>query len=244
MEAPTLFSAFIAGVFTFLSPCILPLLPGYISFMSGESIDNLKDNTKLTPRLKAFFGAVAFGLGFTIIFVMLGAAATSLGQSLSQYKFVLSQVAGAIIIIFGLHMVGVFKIKALMKHAKINYAGSTRVPFFVQSFILGIAFVLGWTPCVGPILSGILALASVEESVNQGIIMLLVYSFGLWIPFLIAALAINESLAFARKAAKYIIWVERIAGGLLILIGVLLLTNNMTQITIWFLKAFPWLPVY
>ncbi len=244
MEAPTIFSAFIAGIFTFLSPCILPLLPGYISFMSGESLDTLKDSKSLTPRLKAFLGALAFGLGFTLIFVILGAAATSLGQALSQYKTILSQIAGGIIIIFGLHMIGVFKIKTLLKHSKINYQGSKRVPFFVQAFILGIAFVLGWTPCVGPILSGILALAAVENTVYDGIKLLLIYSLGLWIPFLIAALAINESLSFARKASKYIVWGERIAGGLLITIGILLLTDNMTQITIWFLKAFPWLPVY
>ena len=139
-------------------------------------------------------------------------------------------------------MIGVFKIKFLMKTSKVNYEKKS-FPFFLNAFFLGIAFVLGWTPCVGPILAGILAVASQESSVTQGMVLLFVYSLGLWIPFLVAALAVNEVINAIRKAGKYLIWVERVAGALLILIGVLLLTNQMSALAAWFTKVFSFLPV-
>lgn len=245
-EIPSIFASFIAGLLTFLSPCIFPLLPGYISFISGESLENLRTDTvsngKFSPRFKAFLGALFFGLGFTIVFVALGATATSFGKVLNSYQMLLSQIAGVIVIIFGLHMIGVFKIKFLMKTSKINYERKT-FPFFINAFLLGMAFVLGWTPCVGPILAGILAVASQESSVIQGMVLLFVYSLGLWIPFLVAALAVNEVINAIRKAGKYLIWVEKIAGALLILIGILLLTNKMSALAAWFTKVFSFLPV-
>ncbi len=247
-EIPSIFASFIAGLLTFLSPCIFPLLPGYISFMSGESLESLKNGaveenqSKFSPRLKAFLGALFFGLGFTIVFVALGATATSFGQVLKSYQTLLSQIAGVIVIIFGLHMIGVFKIKFLMKTSKVNYEKKS-FPFFINAFFLGIAFVLGWTPCVGPILAGILAVASQESSVTQGMVLLFVYSLGLWIPFLIAALAVNEVINAIRKAGKYLIWVERVAGALLVLIGMLLLTNQMSALAVWLTKVFSFLPV-
>lgn len=244
-EIPSIFASFIAGLLTFLSPCIFPLLPGYISFMSGESLENLKSDTvsqgKFSPRIKAFLGAIFFGLGFTVVFVALGATATSFGKILNSYQTLLSQIAGVIVIIFGLHMIGVFKIKFLMKTAKVNYKKRS-FPFFLNAFFLGIAFVLGWTPCVGPILAAILAVASQESSVMQGMVLLLVYSLGLWIPFLAAALAVNEVMSVIRKSGKYLIWVERIAGALLIIIGILLLTNKMASLAVWFTKVFSFLP--
>lgn len=243
METPTFLSAFIAGALTFLSPCILPLLPGYLSFISGETLEELQKPDKVSPRLKAFTGAVFFGLGFTIIFVILGAAATKLGQFFTEHQQTLARIAGIVIIIFGLHMAGAFKIKFLMKQAKVNYKKHS-FPFFAEAFLLGAAFVLGWTPCVGPILSAILALAALENSVYHGMALLLVYSLGLWIPFLLAALAAGEAMKMARKAGKYIVWIERIAGALLIAIGVILVTDNMTKITVFFLKLFPNMPVF
>lgn len=245
-EIPSIFASFIAGLLTFLSPCIFPLLPGYISFMSGESLENLKSDAagsgKFSPRFKAFLGAVFFGLGFTLVFVALGATATSFGKILNSYQALLSQTAGVIVIIFGLHMMGVFKIKFLMKTSKITYKKRS-FPFFLNAFFLGIAFVLGWTPCVGPILAGILAVASQEASVAQGMVLLFVYSLGLWIPFLVAALAVNELMSAIKKGGKYLIWVERAAGVLLIIIGILLLTNKMASLAAWFTKVFSFLPV-
>ncbi len=243
-ETPSILFAFLGGLLTFLSPCIFPLLPGYLSFMSGESIENLKNasnDTKYSPRLKAFLGAIFFGLGFTIIFIALGASATSIGTFLKSYQVLLAQIGGVILIIFGLHMIGLFKIKLLMKTAKINYQKKS-FPFFVNAFILGIVFVLGWTPCIGPILTGILAVASQESSIYQGMVLLFVYSLGLWIPFLLSALAVNEVMSLIRKSGKVLIWVERIAGILLVIIGILLITNSMTALAVWSTKVFSFLP--
>lgn len=243
-ETPSIFLAFTGGLLTFLSPCIFPLIPGYLSFMSGETIENLKTgetDSKISPRLKAFLGALFFGLGFTIVFVALGASATSIGSFFKEYQRILAQIGGVVVIIFGLHMIGVFKIKFLMKTARINYTKKS-VPFYVNAFILGFVFVLGWTPCIGPILASILTVASQESSVTQGMGLLLVYSLGLWIPFLISALAINEVMAAVKKAGKAVMWVERIAGILLILIGILLVTSSMETLTIYLTKLLPFLP--
>ena len=245
IQAPTLLTAFFAGMLTFLSPCIFPLLPGYMSFMSGESLENLRNHTgegNISPRMKAFLGALCFGLGFTLIFVILGATATTIGKSLVQYKAVLAKVSGIIIIIFGLHMIGIFKIKTLLKQSKFNYKKHS-FPFYIEAFLLGIALVLGWTPCIGPILTSILFVAAQESSVNQGIILLLVYSLGLWIPFLVSALAINEVMKAVRKTGKYLIWVERTAGALLVLMGILLLTDQMTKLSIFFSELFDFIPL-
>lgn len=243
-ETPSIFLAFTGGLLTFLSPCIFPLIPGYLSFMSGETIENLKTgetDSKISPRLKAFLGALFFGLGFTIVFVALGASATSIGSFFKEYQRILAQIGGVVVIIFGLHMIGVFKIKFLMKTARINYTKKS-VPFYVNAFILGFVFVLGWTPCIGPILASILTVASQESSVTQGMGLLLVYSLGLWIPFLISALAVNEVMAAVKKAGKAVMWVERIAGIFLILIGILLVTSSMETLTIYLTKLLPFLP--
>ncbi len=243
MDNPSFLSAFLAGILTFLSPCILPLIPGYLSFISGASLEELQNSDSSSAKIKAILGAIFFGLGFTIIFVLLGASATSLGKLLSEYQFALARIAGVLIIIFGLHMIGVFRINFLLKQSKINYKKG-KAPFFIEAFILGMAFVIGWTPCVGPILSGILALAAIESSVYHGMALLLTYSLGLWIPFLLSAVAIGSVMKGIKKMGKYLIWVERVAGALLILIGIILLTGNMTAITSFFLKLFPNIPVY
>lgn len=223
----TFFGAFLAGILSFLSPCILPLLPGYISFISGESIESLTNNEKVSPRLKAFMGAVFFGLGFSLVFILLGATATEIGKSLNEYRYILEKFAGAIVIIFGLHLFGVFKIKKLMVQKKVNYKRKN-APFFVEAFLLGIAFVLGWTPCIGPILSGILALAAKEATVSNGMLLLFTYSLGLWIPFLISALLMGQIMQGIKKAGKMMMIVEKLSGVLLIAIGLLILSGKMT----------------
>ena len=243
-EIPSLITVFFAGLLTFLSPCIFPLIPGYISFMSGESIVNIQEENKTSKnilRLKAFLGAIFFGLGFSIVFVTLGASATTLGSLLEEHRTLLAQIGGVIVIIFGLHMLGVFKINFLLKTKKINYKRHS-YPFYIESFILGIVFVLGWTPCIGPILTGVIAIASQEETVSQGMTLLFTYSLGLWIPFLIAALAVNEVMVLIKKTGKYLIWIERIAGILLILVGIILLFNQMTALTAIFSNIFSFLP--
>lgn len=241
MENLSFYSAFFAGVLSFLSPCVLPLLPGYISFISGESIESLTKGESSAPRLKALLGAVFFGLGFTLVFVMLGASATSVGQLLNEYKGVLAKIAGIVVIILGLHMLGVFKIQKLLNQKKWNYKKRNKGPFYIEAFLLGVAFVFGWTPCIGPILGGILAMASQEATVSQGMLMLFIYSLGLWIPFLISAIALGFVIEKTRKAGKTMVIVEKVAGVLLIIIGLLMLTDLLTVIVTYLTRWFPFL---
>ncbi len=241
MENLSFYSAFFAGILSFLSPCVLPLLPGYISFISGESIESLTNAESRTPRLKAFLGALFFGLGFTLVFVILGASATGIGQFLNEYKDILGRVAGIVVIILGLHMMGIFKIQKLLSHKKWNYKKRNKGPFYIEAFLLGIAFVFGWTPCIGPILGGILALASQEATVAKGMFLLFTYSMGLWIPFLISALALGFVIGGIKKAGNVMVIVEKVAGALLILIGLLMLTDFMTIIVSYMTR---WLPFF
>jgi cytochrome c-type biogenesis protein len=240
VEDLTLYGVFIAGLLTFLSPCVLPLLPGYISFISGESIDCLTTQGCKGARLKAFLGAVFFGLGFTLVFVALGASATSVGKFLNEYRSYFEKVAGVIIIILGIHLVGIYKINKLLIQKKWNYK-KINAPFFVEAFLLGVAFVLGWTPCVGPILAGVLSLASRESTVSHGVLMLFVYSLGLWIPFMISAVALGFVIGGLKKASKYVVIVEKIAGAMLIIIGLLMLTGSLTSIVSFLIDIFPFL---
>lgn len=240
MENLNILSSFFAGLLSFLSPCVLPLLPGYISFISGESIETLTTSGSSTPKLKAFLGAVFFGLGFTLVFVALGASATQLGKFLNEYRFILEKVAGVVVIILGIHMLGIFKINKLLNQKKWNYKRGSG-PFFVEAFILGIAFVFGWTPCIGPILAGILALASKQETVSTGVSMLFTYSLGLWIPFLISALALGSVISLIKKAGVVVVIVEKLAGALLIFIGILILTGSLTIIVSYLTDIFPFL---
>jgi len=240
MENLSFVSAFIAGVLSFFSPCVLPLLPGYISFISGESIESLTSSDSKTPRAKAFLGAIFFGLGFSVVFISLGATATEFGKVLNEYRFVLEKVAGVAVIILGIHMVGIFKINKLLVQKKWNYQKG-KAPFFIEAFLLGVAFVFGWTPCIGPILAGILALASKQDTVFQGIIMLFSYSLGLWIPFLLSALALGTIISFIKRAGNFVIWIERVAGLMLIAIGVLMVSGSLTIIVSYITDIFPFL---
>lgn len=240
MENLNILSSFFAGILSFLSPCVLPLLPGYISFISGESIETLTTSSSSTPRFKAVLGAVFFGLGFTLVFVALGASATSLGKFLNEYRFILERVAGVVVIILGIHMLGIFKINKLLNQRKWNYRKG-QGPFFIEAFILGVAFVFGWTPCIGPILAGILALASKQETVSSGVAMLFSYSLGLWLPFLISALALGSVITLIKKAGVVVVVVEKLAGLLLIFIGILILTGSLTIIVSYLTDIFPFL---
>ncbi|MGE4318573.1 MAG: cytochrome c biogenesis CcdA family protein [Deferribacterales bacterium] len=241
MDNVSYYTAFLAGVLSFLSPCVLPLLPGYLSFMSGESIETLASGDKKTAKLKVFLGAVFFGLGFMLVFVLLGASATKIGIFLKDYKLIIGKVAGIVIIILGLHMLGVFHIRKLMSHKKWNYTAKSGAPFFINAFLLGVAFVFGWTPCIGPILAGILSMAASEETVGQGMLMLSVFGFGLWIPFLLSAMAVGFVFSSVRKAGKIVMIVEKVSGILLIIIGFLMATDSLQTISIYLFRWFPFL---
>jgi len=241
MDNVSFLTAFIAGILSFLSPCVLPLLPGYLSFMSGESIETLTSGNKKSAKLKVFLGAVFFGLGFMLVFVLLGAGATKIGMFLKEYKLIIGRVAGVVIIVLGLHMLGVLRISRLMMHKKWNYSSKSGTPFLLNAFLLGVAFVFGWTPCIGPILAGILSLAAAKETVSSGILMLAVFGFGLWIPFLLSALAVGFVFSTVRKAGRVVMVVEKVSGVLLIVIGLLIATDSMNTLSVYLLKVFPFL---
>lgn len=234
----TFFTAFIFGLLSFISPCVLPIVPGYISFISGVSLDEMKEHSSSGLK-KMLMNSILFVLGFSLVFVLMGAGATTFGNFLLEQKSILSLVGGALIIIFGIHMTGLFRISAL-NYEKRFYMQNKSFGLF-GSFLVGLAFAFGWTPCIGPILATILAIASQQESVSQGILLLSFYSLGLGIPFIITAISINLFFNFFNKVKKYFHLIEVIGGILLIAVGILIMTNKLTIIASWLIKLFPFL---
>lgn len=229
----SLIGAFIAGLISFLSPCVLPLIPGYISFISGASLKELTGpETIKEARKKAVINSIFFVLGFSVVFISLGASATAIGKLLVLYKRPLSIIAGIIIIILGLHMTGIIRIPALYSEKRIQI--NTKPLNFLGAFVIGIAFAFGWTPCIGPILAGILTVAAAQETVWRGILLLSMYSLGLAIPFLITAFSITLFFKMFDKIKKSLNIIEWIAGALLIIIGVLIITGWLTIVASWF----------
>jgi cytochrome c-type biogenesis protein len=228
---PLPIAAFVAGLISFLSPCVLPLVPGYVSLISGAGVEELKSNDAQLLR-KVMVNSGAFILGFAIVFVTLGALATEVGQVLARYKSVLGQVAGIVIIIFGLHLTGLFKIKALYTDARLHSVkgGSTTW----GSFVIGFAFAFGWTPCVGPILAVILGLAATQNSVMKGIGLLAIYSLGLAVPFLLTSLGIERFLKFYSRFRSHMHALEVASGALLIVLGGLLVLGRFAVIARYF----------
>lgn len=225
---PLPLAAFLAGLVSFLSPCVLPLVPGYVSLISGAGVDELKSQEGQLLR-KVMLNSVAFILGFSIVFIALGAISTEVGQMLARYKSLLAQIAGVIIILFGLHLTGIFKIKALYADARLHSVkgGSTAW----GAFVIGFAFAFGWTPCVGPILAVILGFAAAQDSVMKGILLLAVYSLGLAVPFLLTSFGIERFLKFYSRFRAHMHALEVASGGLLIFLGVLLVIGRFTLIS-------------
>lgn len=220
-------AAFVAGLVSFLSPCVLPLVPGYVSLISGASVEELQAESKDRKLLSTLLlHSVMFILGFTIVFVTLGAAATGLGHLAREYKRYLTWAAGVIIIIFGLHLTGLFKIKALYADKRLHSLQGGKSP--MGAFLVGFAFAFGWTPCIGPVLGGILGLAASEDSVTKGILLLWVYSLGLAVPFLVTSLLMDRFLVFYSRFRRYLGAVEVASGILLIAIGGLILAGRFT----------------
>jgi cytochrome c-type biogenesis protein len=236
----TLLAAFAAGFLSFVSPCVLPLIPGYISFVSGISVEEMRgDVAPTTSRMQVFFTSLAFVLGFSIVFVLLGASATAIGKLMFAKLPLLSKIAGGILIVFGLHTMGVFRLAFLESEKRMHAQKKPAGP--IGAMLVGVAFAFGWTPCIGPILGGILAIAGSKNSVSEGIILLAVYSLGLGIPFLLTSLAINQFFGAAKKIRRYYHTIELVSGGLLIAIGVLIITGQLTIITRYLQ---PYLPSY
>ncbi len=226
--------AFTAGLLSFLSPCVLPLIPSYVTFITGLS---LEDVTK--ARRTALVHSLLFILGFTLIFVALGATATTLGRMLLRYRYLVSEVGGALVIVFGLYLIGVLNIPAFMRERRVHLA--EKPLGYLGTVVVGIAFGAGWSPCLGPILGAILALAANTNDLSRGLLLLLCYSLGLAVPFLVAALAVDWFLEFFARHKGKMIWVNRFAGALLIFVGVLMVTNRFALLAT---KLQQWTPEF
>ncbi len=235
----TYFGALVAGLLSFLSPCVLPLVPPYLCFLGGATFDQLagEDETPRHVYVTIILSSLAFVLGFTTVFVALGATATVIGQLLIANFSLLSKIAGIIIIIAGLHFLGVIHIPLL--HREARYHADERPAGLIGAYVIGLAFAFGWTPCIGPVLGAILAVAAGEDSVRQGVSLLFVYSLGLGIPFVAAAVAIRPFLSVMQRFRRHLATMEKVLGGFLVLTGILFLTNAMTLISGWMLELFP-----
>ena len=228
-----LFIALGAGLISFLSPCVLPLIPGYISFVSGQSLNELIESKKVN-----IFPLLLFSLGFSFVFILFGAAASVLGKILLQNSNFLRILAGSIIILFSLQLLGIINIKFL-NYEKKYYTNKPNNKVF--TFVVGMAFGFGWTPCIGPILGSILALASTEENISKGILMLSFYSLGLAVPFILSGFLIQKFLLFSKNFKKNINIFLKLGGSILLLTGILILTNQLQSLGYFILNIFPFL---
>jgi cytochrome c-type biogenesis protein len=236
----TLIAAFVAGFLSFISPCVLPLIPGYVSFVSGVSLEDMRgDGAVSSARRHVLVTSLFFVLGFSLVFVALGATASVVGRFLFERQPILAKIAGVLLVIFGLHTMGVFRIALLESEKRMQANRKPAGP--LGAMLVGIAFAFGWSPCIGPILGGILALAASKDTVWEGTQLLAVYSVGLGIPFLLTSIAINQFFAVTKRIRKYYHAIELVSGGLLVAIGVLIFTNQFT-IIVRYLQ--PYLPSY
>jgi cytochrome c-type biogenesis protein len=235
----TLLAAFGAGFLSFVSPCVLPLIPGYLSFVSGVSLEEMRGDAASAARRQVLLTSLAFVLGFSLVFIALGASASVLGRFLLKHSTVIGKIAGVLVIVFGLHTMGIFRIPFLEAEKRMH--SSTKPKSVFGAVLVGMAFGFGWTPCIGPILSGILLLAGTKDTVLEGVAMLAVYSLGLGVPFILTALAINKFFAATGKIRRYYHAIELASGGLLVVIGVLLFTDRMTLIVRYLT---PYLPTF
>ena len=242
VENPTFLAAFAAGVLSFISPCVLPLIPGYLSYISGLTLDEMQGTgdgamSLGAARRRVLVASIFFILGFSFVFICFGAAASVVGQYMLERQRLLAKIAAVIVIVFGLHTMGVLRIGWLYSEKRVQVEKKPTSLF--GAFFVGLAFAFGWTPCIGPILAAILAVAASEQTVAKGAGLLAVYSLGLGIPFLIAAAAIKPFAAFLTRFRRHLVHMERVMGGLLVLTGVAFLTGSVSQASFWLLDTFP-----
>jgi cytochrome c-type biogenesis protein len=239
MDGFSFWLVFGAGVLSFLSPCVLPLVPPYLTYMSGASFDQLRDDGATAGVIwrKSVFTSLFFIAGFSVVFILFGATATAFGQAFRQALPIITPIAGLFIIAMGLHFLGVYRIGFLDRQLRHNGPGVASGP--AGGFLLGLAFAVGWTPCIGPVLAAILAVASTKETALDGAALLGLYSLGLGVPFLLAGVAIGPFLTFFSSFKKHLGTVEKVMGGFLVLTGLLFLTGQFTRISYWFLETFP-----
>jgi len=233
----SIFAALLAGLVSFLSPCVLPLVPPYLVYLAGTSLERLTDDDPKTGSTRdAVIAALLFVFGFSTVFVALGAGASAIGGLMRFYSHELAIIAGVAIIVMGLHFLGLTPIAFLNRQARLDMQ---RPVGLWGAYLMGLAFALGWTPCIGPILATILAVAASESTVVKGAGLLAVYSLGLGVPFIVAAFAVEPFAAFLARFRSHLVHVERAMGGLLVLTGIAFLAGFFTQLNNWLLEAFP-----
>jgi cytochrome c-type biogenesis protein len=218
--------AFSAGLLSFLSPCVLPLVPSYITFITGMTLEDMQQTKRET-----ILHAIVFVCGFSLIFLALGAGATVFGQLMLRYRDWISRIGGALIIVFGLYMLGVFNFAFMMKDTRLHL--SDKPIGYLGTLVVGIAFGAGWSPCIGPILGAILTMAANEADLQRGLVLLAAYSAGLAVPFLLAAVMVERFLKVFAKVRHQMVWVNRIAGTMLVIVGILMVTNRFTMLSSW-----------
>ena len=230
--------ALLAGLLSFVSPCVLPIVPPYLAWLAGLSFEELRsDAVAAGARRRIVAAALAFVLGFTTVFVALGATASVIGNTIAQYFDILSVIAGVIIIVMGLHFLGVFRIALLYREARVQV--DRKPAGIVGAYIMGLAFAFGWTPCVGPVLAAILFVAGSEGTAARGALLLAVYSLGIGSPFLLAAAFAGRFLGWASRFRQHMRKIEMAMGGLLVVTGILFMTGQMATISYWLLETFP-----
>lgn len=236
----TYIGAFLAGLLSFASPCVLPLVPPYLGYIAGVSLDQLTgtdDNREADIGLHVFGVSLAFVFGFSTVFVMLGASASLIGQVVTRHIDILGYFAGAVIILMGLHFLGVFRIGLLLREARVNV---NRKPTGVPgAYLVGLAFGFGWTPCIGPVLATILAVAGAKETVGQGSLLLAIYSLGIGLPFLCAALFAGPFIRMLQGLRGYMGRIEKAMGVVLVVTGIGFLTGQLANFSYWLLEMFP-----
>ena len=229
--------AFLAGLVSFVSPCVLPLVPAYLSFLTGSSVEELRADLSAATRARVVAHALAFIAGFTVVFVLLGVSASAVGSALRENQVLIARIGGVIVIVLGLQMMGILRLRWLAADTRLQVQSEQRS--LVASAIVGLAFAAGWSPCIGPILAGILALASQANGVVQGAWLLFVYSMGLAVPFLATALAIGAILPALNRIKRFLPAIEMAAGAFMIATGVVLVTNSFLRIAGWFYQFVP-----
>ena len=229
------FLSFFAGIISFLSPCVLPLIPGYISFINGTTLEGLEDKNKNF----IFKETLLFTIGFSLVFIALGATATFFGALLLKYSKIFTTIVGILIIFFSLNMIGLLQLRSLNQDFRFHFHNQIKKPY--MSFLVGIGFGFGWSPCIGPILGSVLALASLETTILKGIILLLIYSIGLAIPFILSGIFITKFLIFSKKTRMHIVQIQKISGYVLLVTGVLIVTGKLQTLGFYLLEWFPFL---